>query len=160
MDAGMVPALERRRQIMSAQPIVSRFRRSLVAGALGLVLPLSGLALDRATSVRVKVFPDHYIVGGERFSDLEALEARVKPVGVRALRLDSCGLASTMRLLAAVERFHAYVEGLEIRALGVGEPGCSWPAAERESWVRDSVSRLPRGSEYYATDKHGRAVMP
>jgi hypothetical protein len=109
----------------------------------------------------VKVFPDRYVAAGKPFSDLATLEAWAKPILIRVLWLDSCGLASTRPLLAAVERFHrVYVDGVQIRTFAGGEPECLDPADERNNWRRDAVSRAPADKAYYATDQYGRSTMP
>ena len=45
---------------MSAHAAISRFRRTLVAGGLALIAPLSALAVDNVPpeTLDVKVFPD------------------------------------------------------------------------------------------------------
>ena len=147
---------------MSANPIVSRGCRSLVAGGFALILPLSGLALDNAPpeALSVKVFPDRYVAAGKPFSDLAALETWVKPIRIRLLWLDGCGPASTGQLLAAVERFHrVYVEGVQIRTYAADEPACV--GAEQASWAaRDSVTRAPGDEAYFAADQYGRSTIP
>jgi len=148
---------------MHAHLIGSYFGRAFLAGALGLTVALSAFAIDAEPEValRVKVLPDHYAVGGARFSDVAALEAWVRPTGARVLQLDSCGQDSTKQLLAAVERLHhVYARGLEIRTLAAGEPGCPEAIAEPTIWARDAVGQLPAASEYDARDAHGRGVMP
>ena len=142
--------------------VVSRFRRTIVAGGLALILPLPALALDNAPpeALSVKVFPDRYVAAGKPFSDLAALEAWAKPIIVRVLWLDSCGSASTKQLLAAVERFHrVYVEGVQIRTFAAGEPECL-VADEQASRDRDGVTRGRADAGYYATDQRGRSTMP
>lgn len=142
--------------------VVSRCRRTIVAGGLALILPLPALALDNAPpeALSVKVFPDRYVAAGKPFSDLAALEAWAKPILVRVLWLDSCGPASTKPLLAAVERFHrVYVEGVQIRTFAASEPEC-FGAAEQASQDRDGVTRARADEAYYATDQHGRSTMP
>jgi len=127
-----------------------------------LTLPLWGLAFDNAPpeALNVKVFPNQYVAAGRPFVDLAALEAWAKPIHIRVLWLDSCGPGSTKQLLAAVERFHAvYVEGIQIRTFGSGEPGCI-SAAEDARGNREIISRLAAGAEYYATDESGRSIMP
>lgn len=141
--------------------VVSRCRRTIIAGGLALSLPLPALALDNAPpeAMSVKVFPDRYVAAGKPFSDLAALEAWAKPILVRVLWLDSCGPASTKQLLAAVERFHrVYVEGVQIRTFAMDEPACF--GAEQASRDRDGVTREAGDAGYYATDQHGRSTMP
>ena len=147
---------------MNAYCIASHCRRMLVAGGFALILPLSGLAVDNAPpeALYIKVFPDGYVAAGKPFSDLAALEAWAKPIRIRVLWLDSCGLASAKLLLAAVERFHSvYPEGIQIRTFGPGEAGCV-SAAAQANWTEPRVSRLPASNEYYATDEFGRGRMP
>jgi hypothetical protein len=147
---------------MSAYPAVSLFRWNLVAAALTLILPVSGLALDSAPpeALSVKVFPDRYVAAGKPFSDLAGLEAWAKQSRIRVLWFESCGPASAKRLMAAVERFDpVYVEGIQIQTFAPAEPGCLG-AAEQASWATDSVSRAPAEEVYYATDQSGRSMMP
>lgn len=147
---------------MSAHPIVSRCRRTLVATGFGLILPLSVLGVDNAPpeALSVKVFPDRYVAAGRPFSDLVALESWAKPIRIRVLWLDNCSTESVQPLLAAVERFHSvYAEGIQIRTFGPGEAGCNW-ASEQAIWAQDHMGGLPAGDEYYATDESGRSRMP
>ena len=147
---------------MSACWIIAKCRRIVVAGGVALVLPLSGLAVDNAPpeALNVKVFPDRYIAAGKSFSDLAALETWAKPIRIRVLWLDSCDPASARSLVAAVERFHSvYVEGIQIRTFGPGEPGCALAAALASS-APPRMSRLPASDEYYATDESGRSRIP
>jgi hypothetical protein len=148
---------------MITYAVLSRCRPSVAAMGLALILPLSGLAADSVPpeALHVKVFPDRYVAAGKPFSDLAGLEAWAKPIRIRTLWLDSCGAASTKRLLAAVERFHSvYPEGVQIRTFNVGEPGCLALAAELATGGRGVPSRFPAVPEYYATDRFGRSTMP
>jgi hypothetical protein len=148
---------------MSAYAVLLRYHWNIAAMGLALILPLSGLAQETVPpeALNVKVFPDRYVAAGKPFSDLGALEAWAKPIRIRILWLDSCGPASTGQLLAAVERFHrVYVEGVQIRTFGAGEPGCLEPTVERVNWRRDGVGRAPADDAYYATDQYGRSTMP
>ena len=148
---------------MSAQPIVPRGCRALVAGGFALILPLSGLALDNAPpeALSVKVFADRYVAAGKPFSDLAALETWAKPIRIRVLWLDSCGPASTGQLLAAVERFHSvYVEGIQIRTYAADEPACVGAAEQASGGARDGVTRAPGDKAYLAADQYGRSTMP
>lgn len=91
----------------------------------------------------VKVFPDRYVVAGNSFHELVALEAWAKQSRIRALALDICSPSATKQLLAAVERFHmAYLDGIHIRTLLPGEVGCG---SDRD---------------YYMTDENGRSMLP
>jgi hypothetical protein len=123
---------------MSIRTVVL-FCRSI---ALALAVPLSASAAGDA--LNVKVFPDRYVAAGRSFTDVAALEAWAKPTRIRTLSLKTCGAASTRQLLAAVERFQSVsVEGIQIRALRLGEPACASGDAE-----------------YFATDESGRSVLP
>lgn len=146
---------------MSAYCMPLRCRRTVVAGGFALILPLSGLAVDSAPpeALNVKVFPDRYVAAGKPFPDLAALEAWARPIRGRVLWLDSCDPAAVRPLLAAVERFHSdYMDGIQIRSFGRGEPGCA--SAEQARWVEAPMSRLPASDEYYVTDGSGRSMMP
>ena len=57
---------------MNACPAVSRCRRSVIAGGLALVFPLSALGLNSVSpeALNVKVFPDRYVAAGKPFFDL------------------------------------------------------------------------------------------
>ena len=147
---------------MSIHPVVSRYCTTLVAGGFALILPLSGLAIDNVPpeALSVKVFPDRYVAAGKPFADLAELEAWAKPIRIRVLWLDSCGPASTSRLLAAVERFHTmYVEGVQIRTFSLGAPACVG-ATEQAGWALDGLTQARTDASYYATDQSGRSTMP
>jgi len=127
---------------------------------MGLAFPVSVLASDAAVppELLVKIFPDHYVAGGERFTSLEALEAWVKPSGARIVRLDACGQTSR-RLLAVVQRLNrANVRQVEIRA-SAGDPGCPDAEAERVT-APLAAGPLAADSAYLATDRYGRSTMP
>jgi hypothetical protein len=112
------------------------------AAALALAIPLSATA--GGDMLKVKVFPDRYVAAGFSFSDVAALEAWSRPIPSRSVSFETCGSASTRQLLAAVERFQsAYVDGIQIRALRPGEPGC--PSSD---------------AGYLATDGSGRSTLP
>ena len=146
---------------MNARDILPRGRRNVIATGLGLVLPLSAMALDSVPpeALSVKVFPDRYVAAGKPFSDLTTMETWAKAIQIRVLWLDSCGPGSTERLLAAVERFHrVYAEGIQIRTLAASEPSCL-PAPEVQGSGRDSV-KAPIDLAYFATDQYGRSNMP
>ncbi len=120
-----------------------------VLGALALALacglPLQAPAEEVAavSSVRVKVFPDHYAVDGQRMGDALALEAALPADAHAAVRLETCGAASARPLLAAVERLHgARVGVVEIHSLPGGEPGCA------------------SGDGHQATDAAGYGLIP
>jgi hypothetical protein len=145
---------------MSTHTIVSRFYRAAVAGGLAFIFPLAAVAVDTAPAqtLTVSVFSDGYIAAGRQFSDLDALERWVKPTSPRVLRLDGCGPASATQLLATVERFqHAY---LEIRMLGVGEPGCVAGVAGRPIRAAYAVTHVLAGERDDAVDRYWRSVMP
>jgi hypothetical protein len=148
---------------MNAHSVYSRFRCILTAGGLALILPLPALGLDSVPpeALNVKVFPDRYVVAGKPFSDLAALEAWAKPIRIRTVWLDSCGIATTKQLLAAVERFHSvYAEGVQIRTFAAGGHECL-DAAEQAGLVRNGVSQaLVDESPYYATDQYSRSMIP
>lgn len=147
---------------MSIHPVVSRYRTALVAGGFALILPLSGLAIDNVPpeALSVKVFPDRYVAAGKPFSDLADLEAWAKPIRIRVLWLDSCGPASTSRLLAAVERLHTvYVEGVQIRTFAASEPACVG-ATEQAGSTRSRLTQARTDESYYAIDQYGRSTIP
>jgi hypothetical protein len=147
---------------MSVRRVVSRCCRTVVAGSLGLILPLSALAVDNVPpeALSVKVFPDRYVAAGRAFTDLGTLESWARPIRIRVLWLDNCNPASVQPVLAAVERFHlAYSEGIQIRTFGPGEPGCVL-GNERATWPQDRMMAPPASSEYYSTDEFGRSKMP
>jgi hypothetical protein len=109
---------------MSTRTSGSRVYAGLLAGAVCLSLPVSGLAANTASaSVQlVKVFSNHYEAAGKRFADLDKLEAWVKTTGARGLVFNSCMSESTKPLAAALERFqHVYVD---VRWSMAGESGC------------------------------------
>jgi hypothetical protein len=112
---------------VNTRSFFSPCRRTVVAGALFLLCPLSGLAADNAPpeTLNVKVYPDHYVAAGKPFADLASLEAWAKPILIRTVWLDFCGAVSTAQLLDAIARFHAaYPEGIQVRTLSPGDAGC------------------------------------
>lgn len=109
---------------MSTFMIRPRLCISIVAGVLCITAP----ALARATSPAapavplVKVFPDRFEAGGQRFADIDKLEAWVKATGARGLVFHSCMSADTKMLASALERFRNVY--LDVRWSVAGEAGC------------------------------------
>jgi ABC-type sugar transport system substrate-binding protein len=144
---------------MNACAVLSRSRRTVVAAIFTLALPLAAIAQDSVPpeALSVKVFPDRYVAAGKAFADLAALEAWAKAIRIRTVWLDSCGNTSTKQLLAAVERFHTvYAEGVQIRTLSPGDPGCLEPVAGPATRAR----ALPADNQYLVTDRAGRSALP
>ena len=110
---------------------------------IALTLSVSHWAAAADDALLVKVLPDRYVSAGNSFNDVATLAAWSGHSRSRALSLESCGAASTRQLLAAVERFQAtYPDGIRIRSLLPGEPGC------------------PGDAEYLASDAAGRSMLP
>lgn len=109
---------------MTRFPTGSRTCIAAIATAACLIFPAHGFAAD-ATGARtrlVRVLPDHYLAGGKRFHDLDALEAWVTASGATALRLESCTSAANKALGAATARFrHMY---LDLRVPASGQVAC------------------------------------
>jgi hypothetical protein len=127
---------------MPTRSLTSMYRSTATAAALALAIPLSLAAGEDA--LRVKVLPDRYVAAGHTFANVAALAAWSAPIPIKALSLETCGTSSTRQLLAAVERFQsAYADGIQIRALREGDPGCA--SAE---------------TEYLVTDGWGRSILP
>lgn len=145
---------------MRAYSIVSRTARLIIAAGLTLVLPLSGLALDRTSgaTLTVTVFADRYIADDVAFADLDALNALVQPANPTVLRLDGCGPASANALLAAAERFRGSY--LEIRVLAGTERACTAAAPEGAVRVSQVGMAVPLRVGYAPTDAYWRSVMP
>jgi hypothetical protein len=129
--------------------------RAIATAALAVFAPITAVGADSLAILHVKVFPDHYAVGEQRFSDVAALAAWLKPMAGRTLRLENCGRASTERLVAAVQHFYSlYDEGVTIRYLG---DGCISPlAAPRRLDNAIEISSSP----YLAVDAEGRGTLP
>jgi hypothetical protein len=145
---------------MRAYSIISRAARLIIAAGLTLVLPLSGLALDRTSgaTLTVTVFADQYIAADVAFADLDALSALVQPANPTVLRLDGCGPASANALLAAAERFRGSY--LEIRVLAETERVCTAAAPEGAVRVSQAGRAVPLRAGHAPTDAYWRSVMP
>jgi hypothetical protein len=127
---------------MPARSVTSMCLSTASAAALAFAIPLSLAAGEDA--LEVKVLPDRYVAAGHTFANVAALAAWSAPIPIRALSLETCGPSSTRHLLAAVERFQSvYADGIRIRALREGDPGCASTEAE-----------------YLATDGSGRSMLP
>lgn len=147
---------------MSAHAAISRFRRTLVAGGLALIAPLSALAVDNVPpeTLDVKVFPDRYVAAGKPFVELAALEAWAKPIVIREVWLDGCGPASGKQLIAALERFHStYWTRIRVRTFPPGEAACV-SAAAYAGLAQDIALQRPADAEFLATDASGRSTLP
>ena len=127
---------------MCTRSVALLCRNTATAAALALVIPVSATAGE--DTLMVKVFPDRYVAAGHSFTDVTALVAWSAPIPIRTLSLETCGPASKRHLLDAVERFQsANLDGIQIRAMQLGEPGCASADAE-----------------YLATDGSGRSLLP
>ena len=145
---------------MRAYSIISRAARLIIAAGLTLVLPPSGLALDRTSgaTLTVTVFADQYIAADVAFADLDALSALVQPANPTVLRLDGCGPASADALLAAAERFRPSY--LEIRVLAGTERACTAAAPAGAVRVSQAGRAVPLRAGHAPTDAYWRSVMP
>lgn len=136
---------------MRADRVDSLIRPTLVAGALIWMASLPAFGFDSTVErpMRVVVCADHYIVAGEKVSDLNALEDQAKRMGTDGLRFETSGPGSSRKLLDAVERFHlARAAEFDIRPLQGGDRQCP------------DVGAFPSVHEFLATDQHGRSNMP
>jgi hypothetical protein len=147
---------------MNTRSLISLCRRTVIAGGLFLLFPLSGLAVDNTPpeTLNVKVYPDHYVAAGKPFADLASLEAWAKPILIHTVWLDFCGPVSTTQLLDAVARFHAaYPEGIQVRTLSPGDAGCVY-AAGRASRSAAEEDLVPADAGFLASDESGRSKLP
>jgi sulfur relay (sulfurtransferase) complex TusBCD TusD component (DsrE family) len=144
---------------MSMHSFVSHILRLATATGLTLCFAHSGFAQDSIAkeTLSVTIFSDQYVSAGHVFSDLEALEAWVRLMRPRAIRLDACEPAAARRLLVAAHRFrHVY---LEMRQLAAGQSVCALEAAARAVRV-GSISPTIAADEDEAVDRYWRALMP
>lgn len=142
---------------MPASAAPSGLRRSIAVAALA--VPLAASATDSIPPevLSVKVFPDRYVAAGKPFADLASLDAWARTIHIRTVWLDACGNASATRVLAAAERFQpVYTEGVQIRTLAPGDPGC----LEAVPGQTSRLNALPATAAYLATDRYGRSVLP
>lgn len=140
-------------------PTASRFSRTVVAAALALALPLTGLALDRTSGATliVTVFADRYVAADVQFPDLDALEALVSPMNPSLVRLEACGPDAATALLAAAERFRD--SNLEMRVLAVAEPACIAASAGTVRVIQ-LAGPVPSRAADTPSDRYWQSVMP
>lgn len=146
---------------MGVHPLVSLYIRTIIAGGLLVLIPLSAAAADNLPpeTLDVKVFPDRYVVAGRPFADLAALAAWAKPIVIRTLWLDACGPASTKQLLTAVEHFQSvYPEGIQIRTLPAEDAVCE--SASTDARRMTEMNYRPPDGQYLAADEFGRSILP
>ena len=144
--------LPKRGEIMQSSFVGAK---AMVVASFALWVPISAFGTETPALLPVKVFADHYAVGDQRFGDVATLEAWLKPMAARTLRLENCGRASAERLVAAVQRFHLlYDEGITVRYLG---DGCIAHVAQPR-WLDNAVD--VSGSPYLAVDADGRGTLP
>jgi hypothetical protein len=142
---------------MPARPIVSRFARAAVAGALA--LPFAGLAQERTSGATliVTVFADRYVAANVSFPSLDALTALVQPMNPSLVRLEACGPASATALLAAAERLRD--SRLELSVLAESAPACA-AVPLRAVQVSQVAGTVPVGAASVPTERYWRSVMP
>lgn len=147
---------------MNTRRLIADCRRTVIASALALAFPLTGVAADNVPpeTLNVKAFPDRYVAAGKPFADLAALEAWARPIVIRSVWLDFCYPATTRELVSTVERFHSvYSSGMQVRTLSPGEAGCV-QAAGSPNPLPAHVAITRTEADYLATDESGRGKLP
>ena len=135
---------------MDAHLFDSVCRSMLLAAGIALAFPLPGIGADKRAPLTVQIFPVHYTAAGRTFDDLAALERWLRSMPIRTVSLQLCGRQPLTRLLAAVERFQpAYPEGIRVSALAPADADCASSAAAQHADI-----------DYFASDKHGRSILP
>jgi hypothetical protein len=144
---------------MPARPIVSRFARAAVAGALAFALPFAGVARERTSgaTLTVTVLADRYLAANVSFASLDALTALVQPMNPSLVRLEACGPASATALLAAAERLRD--SRLELSVLAESAPACA-AVPLRAVQVSQVAGTVPVGAASVPTERYWRSVMP
>ena len=98
---------------------------TLVAGALSFAAHAGGPAAAHL----VRVFPDHYLAGGQRLTSVDKLDDWVRSQGARSVEFHSCMWSAGERLAAAIEKLQ-YVY-IDVRWTPAGKSGCPAVANEK-----------------------------
>ena len=139
---------------------VSRMTQLSIAAGLAMVLPLSGLAIDRTYGepLTVTVFPDRFMAFEAPFGNLGALDALVEAMSPSVVRLDGCGTASANAILVAAERYRG--KYLEIRMLAESERSCGAIGTENAVRVSQPGRTVPVRVGYIPDAEYWQSVMP